>query len=240
MEMHGTNPTEQIDRLLELNEFAQNKPDEYLAWVATQTMGEKPHEAIAGAAKLLGYKLVEDKADDQDDEDLFEDPALQALRDENAALKAKLGGDRPEFGPDTTERRSVRDAERNLQNFVNETGPDGQPLRPYFNMLEGRIGEMARLKVQETGRALTLEDLGGLYDAAVAEIQSAFGTSAAQTQPSVTDLADQKKADAAEKARRASKTIDGSGQGTSRRPALPADASLDDVIAFNLANQAAG
>ena len=41
---------------------------------------------------------------------------------------------------------------------------------------------------------------------------------------------DKQKAAAAERAKRASTSIDGTGQGANRRPALAADADLTDVI----------
>lgn len=237
LKRHGQTPEGAINRLLELNTFAQSKPDEYLAWVATQSNSE-PHKALEGAAKLLGYKLAKDGEDD--DDDMFSDPQTKALKEENARLKAQLSGNQPSFGPDTPERQQARTVQQQLQSFVSEVDEAGQLKRPFFEQLRPRISEMATAHRNGTGNPVTTDDLQRFYDQAVSEVRTAFGAptapapqsgqgSAAQGGKPVADQIKERAA-AAQRAQKASKSVDGTGQGASRRPALSDNASLDDVI----------
>lgn len=233
---HGAKPQDAMARLVELNQFAQSKPDEYLAWVASEVGGDTPHTVLEGAAKHLGYKLVKDGGEGEEDEDLFLDDTTRAIKEENERLKRQLNGDAPNFGPDTAERRAQRQAQAQLQSFLTETDEAGQPKRPYFNQLQGRITELAQTHATNTGQPVTVDDLGRFYDAAVAEAQQIAGggnTSAAPSSESVATQ-NQNKAAAAERARKASKSVDGTGQGASRRPALPDNAPIEDVIRAQL------
>lgn len=219
LDRHGQTPEGAINRLIELNTFAQTKPDEYLAWVATQTNPQ----ALEGAAKLLGYKLTRDG--DEGEDDMFSDPEIKALREENAQLKAKISGSQPEFGPDTPERQQARTVQQQLQAFVGEVDEAGHLKRPFFGQLRPRISEMAASHRNSTGATVTMDDLQRFYDQAVSEAQAAFGappvtpqdTSAAQQ---AIPLADEikAKAAAAKKAQRASKTIGSGSQGAPRQP----------------------
>lgn len=229
LERFGQTPEGAINRLIELNSFAQAKPDEYLAWVATQTSRDEPHKALEGAAKLLGFKLTKDG---DEDDDLFLDPEVKAMKEENERLKRQLNGDAPSFGPDTPERTQQRTVQEQLQSFINETDETGQLKRPAFLALEGVITQMAQSHIAQTGKPATIEDLDRFYTQAADQMRQTFGgggSSAAQAQPSVSDQI-KTKAAAAQRAQRASKSVDGTGQGASRRPALADDAPLEDVI----------
>lgn len=236
MKEWGASPQEVAGRLVELATFARQKPAEYIAWIATQSATpEKMTDLLNGAATLLGYKVVKADGDGDDDDDMFEDPEVRALREENQKLKAQIGGG-PEFGPDTPERQQTRTAQQELSAFINAVDERGAPLRPMFETLRPRIAEMAAAQQRETGKAVTTQDLQSIYDRAVDEARRAFGganpgagDSAAKPQNSVEDQA-KKKADAARKAQRASKTIDGTGQGAARHPAIRQGAPLDEVI----------
>ncbi len=233
---HGASPQDAIGRLVELNQFAQTKPDEYLAWVAREMKGDGAHEVLEGAAKHLGYKLVKDAGDGEDDDEIFLDEQTRALKKENEDLKRRLEGDGPSFGPDTPERRQQRDAQRTLQDFTTETDETGSLKRPYFNQLQPRIAAMAREHVEKTKAAVTTEDLARFYDAAMGEVRQMAGAPATSAAHDAQDVASkEKEAAAAEKAMRASKSVDGTGQGASRRPALPDDAPIEDVIRAQLA-----
>lgn len=219
LKAHGTDAKGAMERLLYLNSFAQQKPDEYLAWVATQ-VSQKPEEALGAAAARLGFKIV--KADADDDDDLFADP------------KEKKPAAQPgEFGPDAPANRVAAEFNR----FVNEKGPDGKPLRPLFDKVGADVARMAKAHRDTTGQFVTTADLARFYDAAVTDLRRAMGveapTSAAQPAASVQDQLTAAAA-SAEKAKKASKSIDGTGQGASRRPALSEDADLDEVIRHNM------
>lgn len=234
MKAHGSNPSEVAGRLVELATFAAQKPDEYVAWVVSQSAsGDKAGEVLERAAKHLGFKVVKD---DDDDDDMFEDPELKALREENRLLKEGKSSDTPTFGPDTPDRTNARTATQQLNSFTTEKDETGQLKRPHFEHLRPRIAELAKSHRDQTGAAVSVQDLQTFYDKALEEAQKVFQPtptptptpSAAQTIPSVSQR--DKKAAAARRAQRASKPIDGSGQGASRRPALSESASLEDTI----------
>lgn len=240
MKQFGATPKDVASRLVDLASFASNNPSEYIAWVAKESASpEKIGEVIENAAKLLGYKLTKE-GEGGDDDDMFSDPQTKALKEENDRLKAQLAGKQQAFGPDTPERMQTRTVQQQLQSFISEVDDAGQPKRPYFDHLRPRISDLATLHRNRTGQAVTTDDLQRFYDQALNEARAAFGTpatptqqpaqgSAAQSEKPVADHIKEKAA-AAERAQKASKSIDGTGQGASRRPALSADASLDDVI----------
>ena len=231
LNMHGTTPEKAIERMLYLNSFAQKEPAEYLAWVAKEMAGE-PHAVLDAAANLLGYKLTKES----DDEDMFEDPEVKELREENARLKAMRDGNAPAFGPDTPERQKIRNTAESLQGFIAERDENGQLKRPHFEPLRRRITDLVAQHFQATGEAVPVDGLQQFYDQALGEMQSALGAqptpqgSAAHNAPSMSQQIKTQRADAAQKARRASKTLDGAGQSASRRPSISPDADLMTVI----------
>ncbi|SDI70403.1 hypothetical protein [Salipiger marinus] len=229
MERFGSTPEQMSVRLMQLAEYASTKPDEYLAWAA-QEMAASPDkigEVLGNAAKLHGFKLV--KAEEEGDDDIFADEETKALKRENADLKRRLEGGGPAFGPDTLQMQQQRDVQTALTSLVTERNPDGTLRRPHFRELEGHIARKAQAQRQQTQKAVTVEDIDRFYREAETEFRSMFGNPAAQPQPEVAE-GDKRKAAAAERAKRASTSIDGTGQGASRRPALAADADLTDVI----------
>lgn len=229
MEQFGSSPEQMSARLMQLAEYASTKPDEYLAWAA-QEMAASPDkigEVLGNAAKLHGYKLV--KAEEEGDDDIFADEETKALKRENADLKRRLEGGGPAFGPDTPQMQQQRDVQTALSNLVSERNPDGTLRRPHFQALEGHIARKAQAHRQQTQKAVTVEDIDRFYHEAETEFRGMFGNPAAQTQTDVAE-GDKQKAAAAERAKRASTSIDGTGQGANRRPALAADADLTDVI----------
>lgn len=229
LRMHGVSADQAMSRLLYLNAFAQAKPDEYLAWVATQVDADKAADLFGKAAAHLGLKVV---PADGAGEDEFESEEMKALREENARLKRASA---PGFGPDTPERAGQRSAMDTLRDFTTATDDTGQLRHPHFEALKPVITQMATKHRTETGKFVTADDLERFYTAAVERMQSAFGSSAAQAPAPV---AEQKQTPAAEKPaekpKPASKMIDGDGQGADRRPALPWDAPLDAVLKDSL------
>lgn len=241
MKQHGADPVQMAGRLVELATFAAEKPDEYIAWAAREMASspDKVGDVLQAAAALHGYKVVKEGEAGEDD-DLFEDPKLAAANKRIAELEAKVGGGAPEFGPDTPDRVQAREAAQNAQTLETQimgvktaTNDDGTPLRPLWDHLEPQIAAKATAK-RNSGQQVTIEDLGTFYDQAAEEMRQALmpgeQTPAAQDVRPVTEQIREKKADAAKKAKRASKTLDGAGQGTSRQPAIAKDAPINDVI----------
>lgn len=232
MKQHGSNPQEVTTRLVELASFASEKPDEYLAWAASEMAAspDKIGEVLGKAAALHGYKVVKDEPEDEDDDDIFADEETKRLKQENAELRRQVeGGQQREFGPDTPERQQRRTLANELTSFVNERGEDGNLKRPYFEQLQPQIQNLVAQHVQTTGKLVSVADLDGFYTQALDGMRNSLGIPAAQPTPPVPE---QKQQDAAavERSKRASTSVDGTGQGASRRPAQPASDDIGDII----------
>jgi hypothetical protein len=226
LEAAGVTPAAAVKRLVDLNSYASEHPADYLAWVATQSArdGRSAEQVIEEAARKLGLKVVAEAADP------FEDEDTKKLREENRRLK----GYSDVQGPDAPGRRAAAD----LHAFAAETDPaTGALKRPHLKTLEPQISARAKALAAAEKRALTVADLGRIYDQVTQELGMAAAaaprapnppTPAAQPTPAVPS----KTNDAAlARARAASKSIDGAGQGANRRPALAdPNASLADVI----------
>lgn len=236
MKLHGASPIEAATRLVDLASFAAEKPDEYIAWVAGQMAEDesKIGDVLSRAAKFHGLKVVPiDDDAEADDDDPFADEEsaadkkrIKELEQENARLK---NGDGPAFGPDVPARRATVDAATQIQNFASETNEQGQPLRPFFDTLKPQIAAKAQAYRAKTGKSVEVSDLQGFYDEAVEEMRASFGNPSAATPPPAVPEKKPAAADTA-KAKAASKSVDGTGQGASRRPALAENASLEETI----------
>ena len=239
LQAHGTTPDQVIRRLVSINEYANKKPDEYLAWAANQIDPENAEAILISAASKLGLKLV------REDEDPFEDEETKAMRDENRRLKSR---DRKlEFGPGDVTAPVGLTAEQSVEAitaFVNAKNADGTPAHPHWERLRGDVAERASAHKASTGKFITAQDLERFYREAESDARAAFGgqqtepsaqpaqPAAAQARAPVASIVPTKAAasDSVNRAKAASKSIDGTGQGAGRRPALSADASLEDVI----------
>lgn len=236
LEQHGVTAKQAMARLIQLNQYAAEKPVEYIAWATAQLAPDKAEEVLVAAAEKLGFKVT--RADD----DPFEDEEVKRLRQENR----KLRGLQLDFGPDAEAAQAAaraQDPVQVIQAFATATGADGKPLRPLWEQLKGNVAMMAKGHRESTGKVVTADDLARFYDKAEAEMRAALGVTAqpapqpndkpaAQAPAPVAGGGAKKAAPSAsvERAKAASKTIDGTGQGASRRPAPSADASLDDVL----------
>lgn len=236
LEKHGVTAHQAMARLIQLNEYAASNPVEYIAWATANLAPEKAEEVLMQAAEKLGFKVT--PADD----DPFEDEETKRLRRENRALK----GYNLDFGPDAEAARqqaAQNDPARVIQDFATEAGPDGKPLRPLWEQLKANIATKAKAQFEATKKPVTRDDLTRFYTDAENEMRAALGVApVASAQPAATPAAqparpvaggEAKKAApsaSVERAKAASKTIDGTGQGASRRPAPSADASLEDVL----------
>lgn len=227
LRIHGNiTPAQATARLLQINEFAQKNPDEYVAWVATQMKPDAAHTVIEGAAKKLGYKLVPDL----EEGDEFEDEATRNLRIENHRLKMA----RVEIhGPDDPQIATQQAIVQTITSFATERDASGTLVRPHYEALKPQIAAMATEHRKTTGRPVTVTDLDGFYRAAEENVRKSFGiqpTSAAQPAATVQSQETKTAASGVDKARTASKAIDGTGQGADRRPALSEDASLSATM----------
>ncbi len=251
LKLHGNpTPAEAVERLLYLNSFAQKKPDEYLAWAATQFNPEKPNELLEAAAKHLGYKLVPD----DDGEDEFEDEEKKRLRLENKRLTAAQG---PGFGPDVPQNQAAAEAERRIRSYMGANNADGTPRHPFAEKFKDEVAaKVAAFVKDNNGQMPTTEDLSRFYFEVVppalapaaparepgktvpdGQDKPQMQTSAAQPAPAVPEQA-KKAANPARAA--ASKMLDGSGQGAGHRPALTGDALLRSQIAAAISKASGG
>lgn len=226
----GTTPAQHVTELVKLNQYASKNPAEYLAWAAHNLGGPKAEELLAGAAAKLGLKVVPDEEVDE-----FEDEAVKAIKKENRELKAR--NRTLDFGPNLSAQAPVTPDD--IGRFMNEANPDGSLKRPGFGDFGPGIARLAKEHLEKTGKPATFEDLDGFYRQFAGAAQPATApkpapapTPAAQPAPPVSG--DQQKKAAAkasvERAKAASKSIDGTGQGASRRPALSEESSLEDTL----------
>lgn len=227
LRIHGNiTPAQATARLLQINEYAQKNPEDYVAWVATQMKPDAAHTVIEGAAKKLGYKLVPDL----EEGDEFEDEAMRNLRAENHRLKMAQV---EIHGPDDPQIATQQAIVQTIANFATERDAVGNLVRPHYEALKPQIAAMATEHRKTTGRPVTVAELDGFYHAAEENVRKSFGiqpTSAAQPAATVQSQETKTAASGVEKARTASKAIDGTGQGADRRPALPENASLSATM----------
>lgn len=242
--MHGNvTPAQAVERLLHLNEFAQAKPDEYLAWVASQMNGTAPQDVLNAAAKHLGFKVVPDVEDDPDDE--FADPEKKALK---AQLKA-LETARSEFGPDTPQNVAALQVSRTLRQFREAKDASGQPMHPLADKFTAEMaGKVREWRAANGDKIPTAADMSRFYfevapalpgsqpQPAKTGAETAAQKIAAQPAPTVPEKTQQ--AAPTDRTAAASKLLDGSGPGADRRPAsssLTGDALLRSQIAESMA-----
>lgn len=236
---HGTTPEGAVRRFLQLNQLAQQSPDEYIAWVAQQMGGEKAPEVLQQAASRLGYKVV--PADDgADEDDEFADEETLQLRKRVKELERERqqmqAGTSPGFGPDTPERRAAMEIEA----WANSRDEFGRPLYPELNVLVPDISRLAQAHAQQHGTPPTPADLDRFYKVADQALRQRLGVppqqpAEAKIAAQATPPAAQEDKDAARRAR-ASKSIDGQGQSARRRPAAVGP-DIDDAIKAALADQ---
>lgn len=242
--MHGNvTPAQAVERLLHLNEFAQTKPDEYLAWVAGQMNGTAPQDVLGAAAKHLGFKLVPDVEDDPDDE--FADPEKKALKAQLKALEAT----KAEFGPDAPQNVAALQVGRSLRAFREAKDVTGQPLHPLAEKFVPELTEKVREWRATNGDKIpTAADLSRFYFEVAPALPGGqpqpaklVAETAAQriaAQPASTVPEKTQPAAPTDRTAAASKLLDGSGPGADRRPAsspLTGDALLRSQIAESMA-----
>lgn len=221
------NPVEAVTALMDLNAYAQANGSDYIAWFASEMGGDKAEEMLSAAAKRLGLQVTKAEAEDDDP---FKTDRERELEAELNELRKKQGDGQPDFGPNAPALQRERAAAQTIAAVQNELDPvTGQLKRPYWGHLQHQIAEKARAHLQAGGRPVTGTDLARFYDESVADMQRAFGGDSAGKPPADVAKEGQDDAASAEK-RKASKMIDGSGPGASRRPALDKDASLDTVL----------
>lgn len=241
LQQHGMDAPSAIKRLVELNSYATQKPEEYLAWAAGQLGADKATDLIKGVAKHFGLEIKEVETESEDEDDPFADPTTTAINKENAELKRKLAAyERTQIGPDSPERVQARQQsdlvaqnQVALNAFIEEKGEDGQLKRPHFNIMAPVIHQKGMAHLNATGKPPTLADLDRFYR----ETMEAVNPAAPATPSVEQQIKD--KADAAAKAQRASKSQGGGSQGASHQPRPPGDGDLEATIQHFL-DQASG
>lgn len=218
LERAGVSPAQAVGELLKIESYARSNPSEYLAWAASQ-MGGNPVEMITKAAERLGLKVSADQSDD----DPFEDPDIKAMRDELAQYRQRDASQT--IGPNAPQNQVMSD----LESF--KAGAQ------HFDALAPYIAAQASAHVQATGRPATMEDIQRFYNASVQAAGLADvgqkTTPAAQARDSVQQSPQKPAAtpsDSVKRAMAASKSLDGSGHGAGRRPALAEDAPVNKVL----------
>lgn len=238
MEGFGKDPATVAAQLANFAQSAAEDPTGYMTWFAGQAAGDdatKAAEILSAVAKHYGLQVSAAK----DEDDPFEDEETAKLRRENERLRAQVEGRAvPQSGPMSPARQAQLTAEARLNRFVNELDQDGNPRRPNFLALSAEIGRVAQAEMSKKGRALTDDEVDHIYRLVESQVapRATQATFAAQ-QAAPVQQQKQARTTAGEKAARASKLIDGSGQGASRRPALKEGASPEEILRSLLGSQ---
>jgi len=217
----GVTPVQAMTELVNINAYARRAPDQYIAWAATQ-FGDAA-EVLGKAAEHLGLKVVPIQEDDP-----FEDPEIKEMK---AKLAQYEGQQRIPLGPDAPQHR----AQTELEAFTAKA--------PHFQAVAEEVAARATRHVAKTGQPATIADIKRFYEAEVMamglaqaeqpDLPAAQSTPAAQaTQPVAQQAQKQSAAPTGDvqRAKAASKSLDGSGQGAGRRPALDPDASIENIL----------
>ena len=228
LQRHGTKPADVVKRLVDLSSYAEKNPHDYLAWVATQ-FGDAA-DVLGKAAEKLGLKVVPVEAPAEDDP--FEDPQVKKMREELAAYKAR---ERQPIGPDSPQARAASDLQALAASL------------PHWQTVAPQIAALSQTHAAK-GTPPKLDDIRRFYDAAViasgiAPPPAPQPIPAAQPAPVVAQQAPTKTAADAERierSKKASMSLDGSGQGAGRRPALDPDASIHSVLTTLMSEQSRG
>ena len=206
--LNGMTEAQAVNQLLALSDFAAQKPMEFIQYFAQQR-GLDLEELVFGAEPV--------------------DPTVQALQQQVHDLNAQLNGM-------STQQQQA--AHQNTVNeivaFASETGPDGKPLRPYFEELgDGVLPFIQAVMAQNPGwsRQQILQEA---YD------RACWGTPAvrAKLQQATTAAAEaariQEQQANAKRARSAGASIPSGVPATAPSAAASGARSLRDEIRANL------
>lgn len=206
--LNGMTEAQAVNQLLALSDFAAQKPMEFIQYFAQQR-GLDLEELVFGAEPV--------------------DPTVQALQQQVHDLNAQLNGM-------STQQQQA--AHQNTVNeivaFASETGPDGKPLRPYFEELgDGVLPFIQAVMTQNPGwsRQQILQEA---YD------RACWGTPAvrAKLQQATTAAAEaariQEQQANAKRARSAGASIPSGVPATAPSAAASGARSLRDEIRANL------
>lgn len=107
--LNGMTDAQAVNQLLALSDFAAQRPMEFIQYFAQQR-GLDLEDVVFGAEPV--------------------DPTVQALQQQVQTLQQQLGGM-------TTQQQQAahQNTVNEIVSFASETGPDGKPLRPYFEEL---------------------------------------------------------------------------------------------------------
>lgn len=133
---------EALDSVLaQARETFNGVPDhEAVQWMANvhQFLRAEPHNAIAWLRQTYGIQDQQSTpATPTDESDA--DPVVSALKRELSDVKAQV----VQFARETHAEKQTRIA-KTIESFRGEKGPDGQPLRPHFEAVQGTMAQLVR------------------------------------------------------------------------------------------------
>jgi hypothetical protein len=140
--LNGMGPSQAIQQLIALSDFATTRPQEFIEYFAN--------------LRGIDLNAVVQK-DQQPDE--YIDPQVAVLRQQLAGVQAQMNQtmQAQQYAQQVAQQQQYVQAYEltngNIENFASQTGQDGQPLYPYFNDLEEDMA--AELN---SGRAQTLHE----------------------------------------------------------------------------------
>lgn len=189
LELAGADRAQFVGSLLAGHRYLQESPREALLWLAQQ-YGVDPKALMEAPAES--------------------DPKLAGLMSEVAGLKQQLTG-----FTTTAQQREHQQRVEHVRSFAEAKGPDGKPLRPYFNELKSDILTLVRAGVTDMQQA---------YEKALRMNDDVYTRHQAETQAAKQKEADAKRQADIDRARRAA------AGNESRAVGSAGEKSLDDEL----------
>ena len=133
--LNGMNKAQAIHQLIALSDFATDKPQEFIKYFAN----------------LRGVNLAQ-LAAPQSQQEEYVDPQVAALQKQIAAVTAQVNQANQYQQQQVVAQRqqqyyqAYQATNDGIENFANQTGPDGRKLYPYFNALEEDMAALIESK----------------------------------------------------------------------------------------------
>lgn len=195
LQLAGTDRGQFVQSLLAGHRYLQESPREAMLWLAQQ-YGVDPKALMDAPAQ--------------------DDPKFAGLMSEVAGLKQQLTG-----FTSSAQQREHAERVQHVRGFAEAKGPDGKPLRPYFNELKADVLTLVRAGVT---------DLQQAYDKALRMNDEVFSKYQAEQAGAKQKQADAQRLSDIDRARRAA------AGNESRAVGSAGEKSLDDELRAGFAN----
>lgn len=211
----GMSEAKIVEGWIGLYNMARQDPTGYATHMLKSLQGYDK-AAVAQALGIEAAKPTEAPAEQKpdDDDDIFADPEVKALKKELAELKAARTAPQQPQQPQATPEQIAQRAiwEDRIQQFANEKDASGQPVNKHFNALQREMATLATAWRQE-GRTFTVREL---YEGAIPMNPNISALVQASRKEAAEAADRQRKQAAIEKAKRASSSVRSDDEATVR------------------------